>query len=85
MRNFTQNAGNILTIQHQTCADEIFRCTIFVGYGGVIFFDRCATLREICFCREQENFFAIHSPPKHKMLDKCLVEKHIKMRVHEVF
>ena len=36
MRDFTQNVGNVLTIQHQTC--EIFKCTIFMGYGGVIFF-----------------------------------------------
>ena len=38
MRDLTQNVGNVLTIQHQTCVDEIFKCTIFVGYGGVIFF-----------------------------------------------
>ena len=37
MRDLTQNVGNVLTIQHQTCVDEIFKCTIFVGYGGVIF------------------------------------------------
>ena len=38
MRDLTQTVGNVLTIQHQTCVDEIFKCTIFVGYGGVIFF-----------------------------------------------
>ena len=38
MRDLTHNVGNVLTIQHQTCVDEIFKCTIFVGYGGVIFF-----------------------------------------------
>ena len=38
MRDLTQNVGNVLTIQHQTCVDEIFKCTIFDGYGGVIFF-----------------------------------------------
>ena len=38
MRDLTQNVGNVLTIQHQTCVDDIFKCTIFVGYGGVIFF-----------------------------------------------
>ena len=43
MRDLTQNVGNVLTIQHQTCVDEIFKCTIFVGYGGVIFFYRCST------------------------------------------
>ena len=75
MRDLTQNVGNVLTIQHQTCVDEIFKCTIFVGYGGVIFFYRCSTLREISFYSEQENLFAIHSPPKYKMLDKCFVEK----------
>ena len=44
MRDLTQNVGNALTIQHQTCVDEIFKCTIFVGYGGVIFFYRCSTI-----------------------------------------
>ena len=44
MRDLTQNVGNVLTIQHQTCVDEIFKCTIFVGYGGVIFFYRCSTI-----------------------------------------
>ena len=43
MRDLTQNVGNVLTIQHQTCVDEIFKCTIFAGYGGVIFFYRCST------------------------------------------
>ena len=38
MRDLIQNVGNVLTIQHQTCVDEIFKRTIFVGYGGVIFF-----------------------------------------------
>ena len=38
MRDLIQNVGNVLTIQHQTCVDEIFKCTIFEGYGGVIFF-----------------------------------------------
>ena len=28
----------MLTIQNQTRASKIFKCTIFVGYGGVIFF-----------------------------------------------
>ena len=28
----------MLTIQIQTRAGKIFKCTIFVGYGGVIFF-----------------------------------------------
>ena len=28
----------MLTIQNQTRAGKIFKCTIFVGYGGVIFF-----------------------------------------------
>ena len=27
----------MLTIKNQTCAGKIFKCTIFVGYGGVIF------------------------------------------------
>ena len=27
----------MLTIQNQTRAGKIFKCTIFVGYGGVIF------------------------------------------------
>ena len=31
MRDLTQNVGNVLTFQHQTCVDEIFKCTIFVG------------------------------------------------------
>ena len=31
MRDFTQNVGNVFTTQHQTCVDEIFKCTIFVG------------------------------------------------------
>ena len=44
MRDLTQNVANVLTIQHQTCVDEIFKCTIFVGYGGVIFFYRCSTI-----------------------------------------
>ena len=38
MRDLTQNVGNVLTIQRQTCVDEIFKCNIFVGYGGGIFF-----------------------------------------------
>ena len=38
MRDLTQNVGSVPTIQHQTCVDEIFKCTIFAGYGGVIFF-----------------------------------------------
>ena len=38
MRDLTQNVGNVLTIQHQTCVDEMLQCSIFVGYGGVIFF-----------------------------------------------
>ena len=28
----------MLTIQNQKRAGKIFKCTIFVGYGGVIFF-----------------------------------------------
>ena len=28
----------MLKIQNQICAGKIFKCTIFVGYGGVIFF-----------------------------------------------
>ena len=48
-------------------------------------FERCRTLRKICFYREQENFFAIHSSPKYKMLDKYFVEKEHKMRMHGVF
>ena len=44
MQDLAQNVGNALTIQHQTCVDEIFKCTIFVGYGGVIFFYRCSTI-----------------------------------------
>ena len=28
----------MLTIQNQTRAGKIFKCTIFEGYGGVIFF-----------------------------------------------
>ena len=28
----------MLTIHNQTRAGKIFKCTIFVGYGGVIFF-----------------------------------------------
>ena len=55
MRDLTQDVGNVLTIQHQTCVDEIFKCTIFVGYGGVIFlgyggvifFYRCSTIWSI--------------------------------------
>ena len=34
----------MLTIQNQTCAGKIFNCTIFVGYGGVIFFYWCRTI-----------------------------------------
>ena len=33
----------MLTIQNQTRAGKIFKCTIFVGYGGVIFFYWCRT------------------------------------------
>ena len=32
------NVENVLIIQHQTCVDEIFKCTIFEGYGAMIFF-----------------------------------------------
>ena len=28
----------MFTIKNQTRAGKIFKCTIFVGYGGVIFF-----------------------------------------------
>ena len=28
----------MLTVQNKTRAGKIFKCTIFVGYGGVIFF-----------------------------------------------
>ena len=48
MRDLTQNVGNVLTIQHQTCVDEIFKCTIFVGYGGVIFFTGVPPARSAC-------------------------------------
>ena len=48
MRDLTQNVGNVLTIQHQTCVDEIFKCTIFVGYGGVIFFTGVPPLENDC-------------------------------------
>ena len=83
--NIKQTQINVLVIQCQTHLGKIFKCTIFVGYGGVINFERCRTLRKICFYREQENFFAIHSSPKYKMLDKYFVEKEHKMRMHEVF
>ena len=48
MRDLTQNVGNVLTIQHQTCVDEIFKCTIFLGYGGVIFFTGVPPYEEGC-------------------------------------
>ena len=85
MQDFTQTIGNDLTIQHQTCVDEIFKCTLFVGVRRSDIFYRCSTLREISFYREQENFFAIHSPTKYKMLDKCFVEKEHKIRVQGSF
>ena len=46
----------MLTIHNQTRAGKIFKCTIFVGYGGVIFFFWCHTLTKngvgtlICTC-----------------------------------
>ena len=61
MRDLIQNVGNVFTIQHQTCVDEIFKCTIFVGYGGVIFFYRCSTIYSQVIdaystCADPENF-----------------------------
>ena len=35
----------MLTIHNQTHAGKIFKCTIFVGYGGVVFFYWCRTIR----------------------------------------
>ena len=55
MRDLIQNVGNVLTIQHQTCVDEIFKCTIFVGYGGVIFFYRCSTFWHYTHVPDSEN------------------------------
>ena len=36
----------MLTIQNQTRAGKIFKCTIFVGYSGAIFFYWSGTLHE---------------------------------------
>ena len=48
----------MLTIQNQTGAGKNFKCTIFVGYGGVIFFtgvapsasDQCFNRGNVLFC-----------------------------------
>ena len=45
--NIKQTQINVLVIQCQTHLGKIFKCTIFVGYGGVINFERCRTVREI--------------------------------------
>ena len=57
MRDLTQNVGNVLTIQHQTCVDEIFKCTIFVGYGGVIFFTGVPPYQSCAPCCFREDLF----------------------------
>ena len=38
IRDIRLDGRNVLTIQNQTRAGKIFKCTIFVGYGGVILF-----------------------------------------------
>ena len=38
IRDIRLNGRNVLTVQNQIRAGKIFKCTIFVGYGGVIFF-----------------------------------------------
>ena len=43
--NIKQTQINVLVIQCQTHLGKIFKCTIFVGYGGVINFERCRTFR----------------------------------------
>ena len=42
--NIIQTQINVLVIQCQTHLGKIFKCTIFVGYGGVINFEWCRTL-----------------------------------------
>ena len=42
--NIKQTQINVLVIQCQTHLGKIFKCTIFVGYGGVINFERCRTI-----------------------------------------
>ena len=42
--NIKQTQINVLVIQCQTHLGKIFKCTIFVGYGGVINFERCRTV-----------------------------------------
>ena len=53
----------MLTIQNQTRASKIFKCTIFVGYGGVIFFllesHLCTTLALYRHGSEPIQFFSI--------------------------
>ena len=39
----------MLTIQNQTRGGKIFKCTFFVGYGGVIFFTGVAPAGSINF------------------------------------
>ena len=43
IRDVRLNGRNVLTIQNQTRAGKIFKCMIFVGYGGVICFTGVAT------------------------------------------
>ena len=38
IRDIRLNGRNVLTIPNQTRAGKIFKCTIFVVYGGVMFF-----------------------------------------------
>ena len=42
--NIKQTQINVLVIQCQTHLGKIFKCTIFVGYGGVINFEWCRTV-----------------------------------------
>ena len=42
--NIRQTQINVLVIQCQTHLGKIFKCTIFVGYGGVINFEWCRTI-----------------------------------------
>ena len=42
--NIKQTQINVLVIQCQTHLGKIFKCTIFVGYGGVINFEWCRTI-----------------------------------------
>ena len=44
IRNIRYNARIVVTIQCQTHVNEIFKCTIFVGYGGVIQLYWCYTM-----------------------------------------